>query len=73
MEKLFKAYLDPKMYHERNLGVTNNPDKIADYLTGKDYPETEDFNILSYRDEKLPRYWHCAPSCAREPELRLVS
>ena len=50
MEKLFGAYLNPKMYHERDMGVTNNPDKIAKYLSGSDYPEVNGPNILSYQD-----------------------
>jgi hypothetical protein len=72
LEKLFKAYLDPKMYHERNLGITNNPEKIAKYLSTSDYPGSKNLNILSYRDSKLSNYWHYAPCCARSPEIDMV-
>ena len=72
MQKLFYAYLQPKMYHERNLGISNNPEKIAKYLAASDYPETEDLKILSYRDDELHNYCSFAPCCARTPELELV-
>ena len=72
MEKLFKAYLDPKMFHERNLGVTNNLEKIAEYLSTSDYPETEDLKILSFRDPKLSNHSHFPPCSAGECEMKLV-
>ena len=73
MEKLFKAFLDPKMYHERNLGVTNNPEKIAQYLSSSDYPGWEEnLNILSYQDPRLSNHVHIPPYCAREPDMDLV-
>ena len=72
MEKLLSAYLEPKMYHERNLGISNNPEKIAKYLAASDYPETEGSRILSYCDPRLSNYWFFAPCCAREPDLELV-
>ena len=72
MEKLFKAFLEPKMYQERNVGITNSPEKIAKYLASNEYNNWDELNILSYRDTRLSDYWYFPPCCARTPELRLV-
>ena len=72
MEKLFNAYLNPGMYHERNLGITNNPEKLARFLSSSDYPGFGKLKILSYRDPKLSHCWFFPPCCARDPDLNLV-
>ena len=72
MEKLFSAYLNPKMYHERDMGITNNPEKIANYLSGSDYPEVNSLNIVSCRNLDGLNCWYFPPHCVREPDLEFV-
>jgi len=64
MQRLFNAYLQPRMYYERNLGITNNPEKIAKYLSSADSIEEEQrFTILSYQDKRVQNYYHFLPLC----------
>ena len=73
MEVLFSAYLNPRLYYERNLAITNDPDKIAKFLISTDDPEIErELTILSYHDEELLECWHFPPGCALSPDLELV-
>lgn len=63
MEKLLDAYLAPKMYRERNAGITTNPRKIADYLSTVDRPSDENkLAIFAYRDKNLLNHLHFLPS-----------
>ncbi len=64
MEVLFNAYLNLNSYHERVLGITNDPDKIAGYLSsGGGISESDGSHILSCNNPKKANYWYYLPSC----------
>ncbi len=68
METLFNAYLNPNSYHERELGITNDPDKIASYLSSGGVPELDESLILSCNADKGD-YWYYPPTPYEHPEL----
>ena len=70
MEMLFDAYLRPGMLHDRNLAITNNPKKIAEFLSSTENGE-RGVRIFSYCDDNLEDYWRWPATCVRTPDLRL--
>ena len=73
MEMLFQAYLCPKKYYQNKFAITNNPERIADFLTSDDPGIEGEPQILSYRDERLDDCCFFRPCCAaRTPDLELV-
>ena len=69
---LFNAYLNPKSFHEKGIGVSSDPGKITNYLTSCESDESiKNLRLCSYKDLKGTGYWYFPPSSAREPDLDL--